>query len=197
MDRGQQFTSSLWFQLCEMLNISHKQTTAYHPESNGAVERLHHRLKDALCACAAAATWSQELPFVLLRLRAQPREDTGFPQLRQSLVFQLACTAADATSGSPRRCSRPPGSRPGSAAATKWVLFADPLVSSPPSPALPQTEVFAHPGPAAHSQPPQTRYPSCQRAPPKRLDLFSSPPSSQGQSSGGALWRAAYAPGDG
>jgi hypothetical protein len=31
-----------------MLNISHKQTTAYHPESNGAVERLHRRLKDAL-----------------------------------------------------------------------------------------------------------------------------------------------------
>ncbi len=76
-DRGPQFTSNLWFQLCEMLNISHKQTTAYHPESNGAVERLHRRLKDTLRACAAAATWSEELPFVLLRLRAQPREDTG------------------------------------------------------------------------------------------------------------------------
>jgi transposase InsO family protein len=40
-DRGPQFTSNLWFQLCEMLNISHKQPTAYHPESNGAVKRLH------------------------------------------------------------------------------------------------------------------------------------------------------------
>jgi hypothetical protein len=60
-----------------MLNISHKQTKAYDPESNGAVERMHCRLKDALCACAAAATWSEELPFVLLRLRAQPREDPG------------------------------------------------------------------------------------------------------------------------
>ncbi len=30
-DRGPQFTSNLWFQLCKMLNISHKQTTAYHP----------------------------------------------------------------------------------------------------------------------------------------------------------------------
>jgi transposase InsO family protein len=39
-DHGPQFTSNLWFQLCEMLNISQKQTTAYHPESNGAVERL-------------------------------------------------------------------------------------------------------------------------------------------------------------
>jgi transposase InsO family protein len=76
-DRGPQFTSNLWLQRCEMLNISHKQTTAYHPESNGAVKRLHHRLKDALRTRAAAATLSEELPFVLLGLRAQLREDNG------------------------------------------------------------------------------------------------------------------------
>jgi hypothetical protein len=76
-DRGPQFTSNLWFKLCEMLHISHRQTTAYHPESNGVVGRLHRRLKDALRALAAAATWFEELPFVLLGLRAQPREDTG------------------------------------------------------------------------------------------------------------------------
>jgi hypothetical protein len=75
-DRGPQFTSNLWFQLCEMRNISHKQTTAYHPESNGAVERLHRRLKDALCARAATVT-SEVLPFVPLGLRTQPREYTG------------------------------------------------------------------------------------------------------------------------
>jgi hypothetical protein len=60
-----------------MLHISHKQTTAYHPESNGAVERLHRRLKDTLRTRAATATWSEELPFVLIGLRAQPSEDTG------------------------------------------------------------------------------------------------------------------------
>jgi hypothetical protein len=60
-----------------MLNISHRQTTSYHPESNRAVKRLHFRLKGALPVCAAAATWSEELPFVLLGLSAQPREDTG------------------------------------------------------------------------------------------------------------------------
>jgi hypothetical protein len=48
-DHGLQFTSTLWFQLCEMFNISHRQISAYHPESNAAVERLHRRLKDALC----------------------------------------------------------------------------------------------------------------------------------------------------
>jgi transposase InsO family protein len=67
-DRGPQFTSNLWSQLCSMLNIAHHQTTAYHPESNSAVERLHRRLKDALRARAAAASWADELPFVLLGL---------------------------------------------------------------------------------------------------------------------------------
>ncbi len=75
-DRGPQFTSNLWFQLCEMLNISHRQTTAYYSKLNGAVKRLHH-LKDALRASAAAATWTEELPLVLLGLRTQPRKDTG------------------------------------------------------------------------------------------------------------------------
>jgi hypothetical protein len=60
-----------------MLNIAHRQTTAYHPESNSAVERLHCRLKDTLRASTAVTTWADELPFVLLSLRAQPREDTG------------------------------------------------------------------------------------------------------------------------
>jgi hypothetical protein len=36
---------------------------------------------------------------------------------------------------------------------------------------VPSEEVFACLGLAAPSQPPQTRYPSRQRAPPKRLDL--------------------------
>ncbi len=57
-DRGQQFTSNLLLKLCEMLNISHKKTTAYHPDS-----------KDC--------NMSEELSFVLLGLRAQPREDAG------------------------------------------------------------------------------------------------------------------------
>jgi hypothetical protein len=92
-----------------------------------------------------------------------------------------ACTAADATPGSPRRRGRPPGSHPGNLAATKRVSFSDPLVSTPSSWApprdgpgtvfLPGEEVFARPGPAAPSQVPQTRYPTRQRAPPKRLDL--------------------------
>ncbi len=91
-DRGPQFSSNLWFQLSEMLNISHRQTTAYHPESNGAVERLHHHLKDALCARAAGATWAEEFPLFCSSASTHSRGKTlVFPQLRQFLVPQLCC----------------------------------------------------------------------------------------------------------
>jgi hypothetical protein len=93
-----------------------------------------------------------------------------------------ACTAADATPGSPCHRGRPPGSRPGNLAATKPVSFSGPLVSSPSSSLapprdgpgtvfLPGEEVFARLGLAAPSPVPQTRYPSRQWAPPRRLDL--------------------------
>jgi hypothetical protein len=118
-------------------------------------------------------------------LRRGPRSFTIRVGSRDEVVAVSrlkACTAADATPGSPRRRGRPPGSRPGSLAATKRVSFSDPLVSSPSSSLapprdgpgtvfLPGEEVFARPGPAAPSQPPQTRYPSRQWTPPKRLDL--------------------------
>jgi transposase InsO family protein len=88
---GSQFTSNLWLQLCKMPNISHWQTTAYQPESNRAVERLHRRIKDVLRACAAAATWSEELPFVLFELRAQLREDTGLSPAEAVLYLLPLC----------------------------------------------------------------------------------------------------------
>jgi Integrase core domain len=59
------------------LGIQHVMTMAYHPQSNGVVERFHRRLKDALRARAATADWPQHLPWVLLGLRSAPREDSG------------------------------------------------------------------------------------------------------------------------
>ncbi len=76
-DREAQFTSSLWAALCSLLNIQHNQTTAYHPQSKGMVEPFHRRLKDALRARCAAANWVDHLPWVLMGLRAAPREDDG------------------------------------------------------------------------------------------------------------------------
>ena len=60
-DCGLQFTSSIWAALCQLLNIQHMQTTAYHPEGNGMVERFHGSLKDALCTHCPAPDWMDHL----------------------------------------------------------------------------------------------------------------------------------------
>jgi hypothetical protein len=57
-DRGAQFTSALWAGLCSLLNIQHLPTTAYHPQSNGLVERFHRQLKDALRSLRTGTTTS-------------------------------------------------------------------------------------------------------------------------------------------
>jgi hypothetical protein len=77
-DRGPQFTSQLWAALCKLLSITHVQTTAYHPQANGLVERLHRRLKDALRARSAAADWYSHLPWVMMGIRTAWREDSIF-----------------------------------------------------------------------------------------------------------------------
>ena len=77
-DRGPQFTSALWAALCSLLSIKHTQTTAYHPQSNGLVERFHRRLKDALRARAAGADWFLHLPWVMLGIRTAWSEGSDF-----------------------------------------------------------------------------------------------------------------------
>jgi transposase InsO family protein len=76
-DRGPQFTSNIWNSLCLLLKIKHRPTIAYHPQADGMVEQLHRRLKDALCTRSANASWAAELPWVLLGLRSQQREDSN------------------------------------------------------------------------------------------------------------------------
>jgi transposase InsO family protein len=76
-DRGPQFTSSVWTAMCKLLGIQHQMTTAYHPQANGMIERFHRQLKDSLRARLCGQDWMTHLPWVLLGLRAAPKEDTA------------------------------------------------------------------------------------------------------------------------
>ena len=76
-DRGVQFASHAWGIFCKSLGIEHIQTTAYHPQANGLVERSHRQLKDALRARLAGPAWPDHLPWVLLGLRAAPKESSN------------------------------------------------------------------------------------------------------------------------
>jgi hypothetical protein len=59
------------------LSITHIQTTAYHPQSNGLVEIFHRRLKDSLRARLAGSDWIDHLPWVLLGIRTSTPLEGG------------------------------------------------------------------------------------------------------------------------
>ena len=108
-DRVAQFTSGTWRQSLSRLGIVASSTTAYHPQANGLVERLHRTLKNALrCACCSSGSWSRALTWVMLSLRSAPRPDT-------------AASAAEIVFGTPLRipglCFQDEQSSPRSAAA--------------------------------------------------------------------------------
>ena len=57
------------------MSINQSVTTAYHPQSNGMVERFHRVLKNSLRAKLSGANWVRDLPWVLLGIRSTPRDD--------------------------------------------------------------------------------------------------------------------------
>ena len=78
-DRGAQFTSTIFTQLLRNWGCKHITTTAYHPEANGMVERLHRRLKESLIALGNGHRnqWFWKLPMTLLALRTTIKPDLG------------------------------------------------------------------------------------------------------------------------
>lgn len=75
-DQGRQFESDLFKRLSEKLGTTKIRTTAYHPASNGRIERWHRPLKAAIMAYAAD-NWVEILPLILLGLRSAINTDLG------------------------------------------------------------------------------------------------------------------------
>ncbi|KAG8235837.1 hypothetical protein J437_LFUL016098 [Ladona fulva] len=75
-DQGRQFISTLFAELCQLLGSHPSKTCAYHPASNGLVERFHRHLKAALM-CHEGVRWTEALPVILLGIRSAWRDDLG------------------------------------------------------------------------------------------------------------------------
>ena len=74
-DSGRQFTSELWKQMGSLLGIKMNNTTSYHPQANGLVERLHRQLKGSIMAWDADRTWMDHLPMAMLGIRTAWRTE--------------------------------------------------------------------------------------------------------------------------
>ncbi|XP_066963977.1 uncharacterized protein [Macrobrachium rosenbergii] len=69
---GVNFMSTLWNSLADNLGAKIIHTTAYSPEANGIIKRLHRSLKASLTARFQGGIWRKELPLVLLGLKTSP-----------------------------------------------------------------------------------------------------------------------------
>ncbi len=78
-DNGSQFSGKLMKELTSLLGVDLKHTTPYHPECNGAIERMHSTLEGMLRkAHSCGKDWVEQLPFALFALRQMPCRSTGF-----------------------------------------------------------------------------------------------------------------------
>ncbi|XP_067288440.1 uncharacterized protein [Pseudorasbora parva] len=79
-DQGTNFTSRLMKQVCSMLRIHPIQTTPYHPQTDGMVERFNQTLKSMLRKFVSdtGADWDQWLPYLMFAYREVPQSSTGF-----------------------------------------------------------------------------------------------------------------------
>ncbi|KYB24927.1 Retrovirus-related Pol polyprotein from transposon 412-like Protein [Tribolium castaneum] len=73
-DRGTQFDSELFRNMSKLFGMCHCKTTAYHPQANGMIERLHRQLKTSI-KCHNTEDWFDCLPLVLLGIRSAVKED--------------------------------------------------------------------------------------------------------------------------
>uniref|UniRef100_A0A672IAI9 Gypsy retrotransposon integrase-like protein 1 n=1 Tax=Salarias fasciatus TaxID=181472 RepID=A0A672IAI9_SALFA len=79
-DQGSNFLSKLFSQVLKTLNITHKVSSAYHPQSQGALERWHQTLKSTLrkYCLDTSKDWDEGIPFVLFGLRETVQESLKF-----------------------------------------------------------------------------------------------------------------------
>jgi len=79
-DQGTNFMSEIFKNTCKLLKIDKIQTTAYHPESNGALERSHRTLAEYLrhYINADQTDWDEWTPYAMFTYNTTPHTATGY-----------------------------------------------------------------------------------------------------------------------
>lgn len=79
-DQGPNFVSAVMKNVCQFLNVDKLQTTPYHPQSNGMIERSHRVFKDIMSHYVAKSQqdWDTWVPYVLMAYRFHTQSSTGY-----------------------------------------------------------------------------------------------------------------------
>ena len=81
-DQGRNFESSLLQQTLDAFGITKSQTTAYHPQGDGMVERFNRSLLQMLHAYVChESEWEEFLPLVMFAYRTSVHRTTGVSPL--------------------------------------------------------------------------------------------------------------------
>ncbi|WVZ97268.1 hypothetical protein U9M48_042817 [Paspalum notatum var. saurae] len=86
-DRGSQFTSRFWKQLHDSLDTKLRFNTAYHPQTDGRIERINQILEDMLRAYAIqyGTSWDKCLPYQA-SLKKSPFESTVRQEVQNAVT---------------------------------------------------------------------------------------------------------------
>ncbi|TKJ32064.1 MAG: hypothetical protein CEE38_23710, partial [Planctomycetes bacterium B3_Pla] len=78
-DQGRNFESAIFQEVCKIFDIRKTRTTAFHPQSDGFIERFNRTLQQmlALYTNNSQTDWDQVLPIVMAAYRATPQDTTG------------------------------------------------------------------------------------------------------------------------
>lgn len=79
-DQGTNFMSNVFNQVMKTLAITHRTSSAYHPESQGALERFHQTLKSMLrkYCLETGNDWDEGIPLLMFAVRESVQESLGF-----------------------------------------------------------------------------------------------------------------------
>ena len=97
-DRGTQFESEIFNELCSLWRVDKTRTSPYHPQSNGFVERGNRTLGDALRCLLLEQNrrqedWDELLHHIMRSFRATPNSTTG--ETANFMMMGRECTLPD------------------------------------------------------------------------------------------------------
>ncbi|XPS94913.1 hypothetical protein M3J09_004211 [Ascochyta lentis] len=79
-DRGTQFLSDFWQTMCQLLKITRRLSTAFHPQTDGSTERMNSVVEAYLRAYInwAQDDWSAWVPMAQIAIKGRVATSTGF-----------------------------------------------------------------------------------------------------------------------